>query len=151
MTPKILLKPPYTKRFLCQSWGVIDLWRYFYRTGRDYTHYSHPHAVYSRNDYFFIFKRDHHKIYYCEIGNIDLSDHAPLPLLLQINNNPGNTLWRFNSSVLNNEQFQTKIKKEIKHSMEENDKGEVGPEIGWDALKAVIRGKIISFCAYQKK
>lgn len=80
-----------------------------------------------------------------------MSGHAPLSLMLQINNNPGNTLWRLNSSVLNNEQFKTKIKEEIKHYMEENNNGEVGPEIVCDALKAVIRGKMISFCAYQKK
>lgn len=138
-------------KILMSEMGVVDLWRDLHPTGRDYTHYSHPHAVYSRIDYFFILKRDRHRIHHCEIGNIDLSDHAPLSLTLQINNNPGNTLWRLNSSVLNNEQFKTKIKEEIKHYMEENNNGEVGPEIVWDALKAVIRGKVISFCAYQKK
>ena len=35
--------------------------------------------------------------------------------------------------------------------MEENNNGEVHLEIVWDALKAVIRGKIMSFCDYQKK
>lgn len=34
--------------------------------------------------------------------------------------------------------------------MEVNNNGE-GTEIVWDAMKAVVRGKIISFCAYQKK
>lgn len=138
-------------KILMSELGVLDLWRDFHPTDRDYTHYSHPHNVYSRIDYFFIFKRDRHRIHHCEIGNIDLSDHAPLSMMLQINNNPGNTLWRLNSNVLNNEQFKTKIKEEIKQYMEVNNNGEVGPEIVWDALKAVMRGKVISFCAYQKK
>lgn len=71
-------------KILMSELGVIDLWRDFYPSGRDYTHYSHPHTVYSRIDYFFIFKRDHHRIHDCETGNIDLSDHAPLSLSLQI-------------------------------------------------------------------
>ena len=89
---------PLHKKFkiLMSELVVIDLWRDFYPTGWDYTHYSHPHAVYSRIDYFFIFKRDRHRIHYCEMGNIDLSDHAPLSLSLQISNNPGNTLWILN-------------------------------------------------------
>lgn len=138
-------------KVLMSELGVMDLWRDFYPTNRDYTHYSHPHAVYSRIDYFFIFKRDRHRIHYCEIGNIDLSDHAPLLLSLEINNNPRNTLWKLNSSILNNLQFKTQMKEDIKLFLEENDNGEVGPEIIWDTLKAVVRGKIISFCAGKKK
>lgn len=131
--------------------GVIDLWRDFYPTGYDYTHYFHPHAVYSRIDYFFIFKRDHHRIQSGEIGSIDLSDHAPLQLTLQISNIPGNTLWKLYSSILNNLQFRIQIKEEIKQILQENDNGEVGPEIIWDTLKAVVREKIISYCVNWKR
>ena len=138
-------------RILMTDLGIIDLWRDFYPTGRDYTHYSHPHALYSRIDYFFIFKKDRHRVRLCEIGNIDLSDHAPLSLSLQISNNPRNTLWRINSSILNNLQFKTQTKAEIKQFLEENDNGDVGPELVWDTLKAVFRGKIISYCASKKK
>lgn len=34
---------------------------------------------------------------------------------------------------------------------EENDNGEVGPTIVWDALKAVMRGELISRTVYLKK
>lgn len=71
-------------KILMSELEVMDLWRDFYPSGRDYTHYSHSHTVYSRIDYFFIFKRDRHRIHDCEIGNTDLSDHAPLSLSLQI-------------------------------------------------------------------
>lgn len=35
--------------------------------------------------------------------------------------------------------------------MEENDTGEADLVILWDTLKVVIRGRIISFCAHEKK
>lgn len=56
--------------------GVLDVWRDSYPTSRDFTHYSHPRTVYTRIDYFCIFKKDQHRIHYCEIGNINLSDYA---------------------------------------------------------------------------
>ena len=131
--------------------GVLDLWRDFYPSGRDYTFYSHPHDAYSRIDYFFILKRDRHRICDCDIGCIDLSDHAPLSCTVDIIDNPGKTLWRLNRSILNNPRFKTQMREEIKRFLEENDNGEVDSAIVWDTLKAVIRGSIISFCAYEKK
>ena len=87
----------------------------------------------------------------CEHGNIDLSDHAPVMVTIQINSQVGNTLWRLNSSILNNMPFKTQIKKEIEQFLKENINGEVASEIVWDTLKAVLRGKIISYCARKKK
>lgn len=102
--------------------------------------------------FIFIFKRDRHRIHCCDIGNVDLSDHAPLLLSLQISNNPRNTLWRINnSSILNNLQFKTQMKEDIKMFLDENDNREVGTQIVWDALKAVFRGEIIYFCACKKR
>ena len=136
---------------LMKDLGVLDLWRDFYPSGRDYTFYSHPHDVFSRIDYFFVLKRDRHRIRGCDIGNIDLSDHAPLSCTIDINNNPGSTLWRLNTNILNNPKFKTQIREEIKRFLEENDNGEVDSATVWDTLKAVMRGRIISFCAYEKK
>ena len=86
--------------------GILDLWRDFYPSGHDYTFYSHPHDAYSRIDYFFILKRDCHRIRDCDIGCIDLSDHAPLSCTVDIIDNPGRTLWRLNTSILNNPRFR---------------------------------------------
>lgn len=43
------------------------------------------------------------------------------------------------------------MKKELEYFFQENDNGEVSTEIIWNTLKAVFRGKIISFCANKKK
>lgn len=53
--------------------------------------------------------------------------------------------------MLNNQQFQTQIKEDIKLFLTDNDNGEVNSAILWDTLKAVIRGRIISLCAKEKK
>lgn len=61
-----------------QEMGVIDLWRDLYPSNRDYTHFSAPHAVCSRIDYFLIFKKERYRITDCGIGTIDMSDHSPI-------------------------------------------------------------------------
>lgn len=122
--------------------GLIDLWRDFFPKGRDYTHYLHAHSKYSRIDYLFLFRKDRHKINKCTIGTMDLSDHAPVYASVSLNKIHINTLWRLNSSILNNEQFiENWMKTEIKHYLEENDNGGVSPAVLWDACKAVLRGK----------
>lgn len=41
--------------------GLIDIWRDFYPSSCDYTHFSAPHSTYSRIDYFFTFSKDRYK------------------------------------------------------------------------------------------
>lgn len=43
------------------------------------------------------------------------------------------------------------IKQDIKVYIEDNDKGDVSPEILWDACKAVLRGKFIAKATQLKK
>lgn len=131
--------------------GILDLWKDFYPSGRDYIIYN-DHNVYSRIDCFFVLKRDRHRMRSCYIGCIDLSDYAPLACTIYIRDIPGKALWRLNTSILNNQQFKTQITKEIKmYEKKENDTGAVDSTMVWDALKAVIRGKVISFCTNDKK
>lgn len=56
-----------------------------------------------------------------------------------------------NVGVLNNPGFVEEIKTEINTYREENDNGEVDFTTLWDAMKAVMRGKLISRAAYNKK
>uniref|UniRef100_A0A3B4GYJ9 Uncharacterized protein n=1 Tax=Pundamilia nyererei TaxID=303518 RepID=A0A3B4GYJ9_9CICH len=53
--------------------------------------------------------------------------------------------------LLNNKAIIKEIKAEIKHFLEINDNGQVNPNILWDTLKAVVRGKFISLSAALKK
>ena len=60
-------------------------------------------------------------------------------------------MWRLNTSILNNPRFKTQKREEIKRFLEENDNGEFDSATVWDTFNAVIRGRIISCCAYEKK
>lgn len=78
-------------KILMSEYGIVDICRDLYPTSQDYTHFSHVHTVYSRIDYFFVFKRDCRSCN-CEIGNIDLSDHAHLLRNVEIND----TIYQIN-------------------------------------------------------
>ena len=87
----------------------------------------------------------------CEIGPSTISDHGPIYMSIYLNNKKKSTLWRLNSSILNNPIIKDKLKSEIELYLENNDNEEVTPPILWDALKAVLRGKIIAISSYEKK
>ena len=52
---------------------------------------------------------------------------------------------------MNNEQQKEKVKAEIKRSIEENINGAVDTTISWDAMKVVIRGKLIVETVHAKQ
>lgn len=131
--------------------GLIDVWRELHPADREYTHYSSPHAAYSRLDYFFMFTVDVFRVRSCDIETIDLSDHSPVSMSVHLGRKKRANLWRLNSYILNKPTIVEKIKKDIKEFMELNNSGEISPAIIWDTLKAVMRGKLISLTAHLKK
>ncbi|KAJ3583446.1 hypothetical protein NHX12_017339 [Muraenolepis orangiensis] len=75
-------------------------------------------------DYLLMNNKDRRRIMKCDIGLMDLSDHSPVDMTLNLNNRKRNTLWRLNSGILT-EQVKGGFKKEIKLFLMENDTGEV--------------------------
>ena len=141
-------------RFVNLSLGemrMIDIWRELHLQERDYTHYSAAHKVHTRIDYFLMNKTDIYRVKECRIGGADLSDHNPLYLEIYLNSWRRNTVWRLNVGLLNCEQRKIRMKAEIQRYVEENDNGAVDPTIFWDAMKVVIRGRLIAETAYMKK
>lgn len=59
------------------------------------------------------------------------------------------TSWRLNTSTLC--PLKEQISQDIIDYVAENDNEEVSPSILWDALKAVIRGKLIGYSTNLKK
>lgn len=131
--------------------GLTDIWRDMHKLDRDYTHYSYPHTTYSRIDYFLMTTGDRHRVEDCRIGVSDLSDHSAVYLTVNLIGRRRNTVWRLNVGLLNNKALVEEIKGDILRYREENDNGEVDPTILWDALKVVIRGKLIAQTAFLKR
>ena len=96
-------------------------------------------------------KGDKYRVEDCRIGVTDLSDHSAIYLILNLNGRRKKTVWRLNVGLLNNKGLVEEIKREIIRYKEENDNGEVDPTILWDALKAVLRGKLIAQTAHLKR
>uniref|UniRef100_A0A8C6U322 Endonuclease/exonuclease/phosphatase domain-containing protein n=1 Tax=Neogobius melanostomus TaxID=47308 RepID=A0A8C6U322_9GOBI len=131
--------------------GIADVWRNLNPLVKYYTYCSKSHNKYSRLDYFFVFKDTLSRIIECKIHEITLSDHAPISLKICLDEEKGQTLWRFNNSLLQTEDFQLKINSAIKEYLEFNDIDEINPVILWEGLKTVIRGEIICFSSRKKK
>ena len=134
-----------------EEMGMTDICRSLHPLEKDFTHYSAAHKVHSRIDYFLLNTGDKHRVTECKIGGADVSDHNPLYLKMCLSNRKRNTVWRLNVGILNNEQRKEKVKAEIKRYIEENNNGAVDPTILWDAMKVVIRGKLIAETAHAKR
>lgn len=130
-----------------EEMGMVDVWRSLHPLLKDFTHYSAAHKVHSRIDYFLMYQSDSFRVKECEIWAADVSDHNPLYLKININSRKR----RLNVGISNNEQRKEKVKAEIKRYIEENNNGEVDPTILWDAMKAVIRGKLKAETAHVKR
>lgn len=81
---------------------------------------------------------------------MDLSDHSPVYLNLNLKRSKNTFSWRLNLNVLKGK-MKEELQKEIHLYLSENDNGEVSPLMVWDAGKAVLRGKIIAKLALQKR
>ena len=131
--------------------GLIDVWRTLHPKQRDYTFFSQSFNKYSRLDYFFMFKNYVSRVVECNINSITLSDHAMITMKLNLDLEVGQTLWRLNNSLLQMEDFKTKIRSIFKNYLEINDTEDIEPVTLWEGAKAVLRGEIISFASYKKR
>ena len=77
-----------------------------------------------------------------KIHPITISDHAPVSLSLTIQLHVRSpTRWRFNTSLLEDPDFISMIKKEWALFLEMNDSPEISPSLLWETGKAVISGR----------
>lgn len=79
---------------------IADVWREVNPTGRDYTHYSSAHQVYSPLAYFFTFKKDLYRFDKYETGPSTLSDHSPVYMLVHLDTKMKTALWWLNSNII---------------------------------------------------
>lgn len=88
LQPKLVSNHNHTSKAISKTFsklmkdiGLIDIWRAMFPNASN-AHITLPPTT--RIDYFIIFGRDRSRIRDSDIGTIDLSDHAPIYILLSI-------------------------------------------------------------------
>uniref|UniRef100_A0AAR2JRJ2 Reverse transcriptase domain-containing protein n=1 Tax=Pygocentrus nattereri TaxID=42514 RepID=A0AAR2JRJ2_PYGNA len=134
-----------------KDFGLCDAWRSHHPTLRDYSFFSQVHHSHSCLDYFLVSSSMMTEITDTQIHPITISDHAAVSMsLTQKRVTPPTRNWRFNTSLLKEQDFINYFKRERAIYLEQNNLPEISPCVLWEAGKAVMRGKIISYCAQKK-
>ena len=144
-------KSSVTLNNLMQSYNLVDIWRLLNPTAKYFSFFSAVHKSYSRIDYFILDSKHLTQIVDCKYHYILISDHAPVSVKLKLNYKRGEFSWRLNNATLKDKEFCSYLSNQIDQYVQMNDTGEVDDSTLWEAMKAVIRGHIISYEAAEKR
>ena len=77
---------------------LVDIWRFFHPSDKQFTFYSHPHIPYSRIDYFMISISLLSITEQTTIGTFLISNHASVGVARRLGQSPKcwSTRWQFN-------------------------------------------------------
>lgn len=132
--------------------GISDPWRFKNPCGRAFSFFSHAHHTFSRIDFFLLDNNLLDCVNACEYHPIAISDHAPTTVDISL---PQDTipraLWRFSSYLLSDNNFKDFVAAQIRFYIDFNDTPDVSSSILWEALKATIRGHVISYISQMRR
>lgn len=141
----------FIQSFLSNS-GVSDVWRFLHSNKREYSFFSHIQHTFTRIDYFLTDNELIPLAHSCAYQGIVISDHAPAVLSLALPDLPQNKKhWRFNSTLLSDNDFVKFMEEHISFFFQTNISPDTPGLVVWDALKAYLRGQIISYTVNMKK
>ncbi len=141
----------YLKSFFSE-YGLSDAWRFLNPKKREYSFFSNVHHSYSRIDYFILDNALISRVQSCAYQCIIISDRDPLILdLTFVNLSSHRRNLHFNTSLLADENFISFIADQISFFLSVNKSPDVSDSVVWEALKAYIRGQIISYATTKRK
>lgn len=121
-------------------------------SSQEYSYFSSLHQSYSQIDLYLVSNSLSPNIHKTTINSFTISDHALVSLNINIQSSIRPPMrWRFNTSLLQDPDFNTLMTEEWASIMEMNDFPEISPSLLCEIGKSVIRGKIISYSSYKKK
>lgn len=132
---------------LCNNYDLVDSWRKQHPHETRYTWKNCSGKIKCRLDFWFISKQLLDRVSKTDIGAYHDSDHSPVfisikPEGTQEKRGPG--YWKFSNSLLENEEFVTKMSFMIKHAVGKH-QGITDKRLYWEMLKMEIRIFAIRF------
>ncbi|KAL6064533.1 hypothetical protein STEG23_016378 [Scotinomys teguina] len=143
-----------------EQMDLIDIYRTFHPTKKEYTFFSAPHGTFSKIDHILSHKTNlnrythtHTKKKKNGTTSCILSDHYGLKLDFNNNKNYGKPTisWKLNNAQLKHQCVKEEIKKELKENLEFNENESTTYPNLWNTMKAVLRGKFIALNSHMKK
>jgi hypothetical protein len=132
---------------------MVDIYRVFQPTTRQYTFFSVAYGIFSKTDHILGHKASLNKFKKIEITPCIISDHNRIKLDLNNKRNlrKYSNTWKLNTTLLKN-QWVTKVtREEIKKFLESNENENTTYQNLWDTAKTMLRRKFIAISAYIKK
>jgi hypothetical protein len=129
---------------------MVDIYRVFHPTTRQYIFFSTDHGTFSKTDHILGHKPSLNKFKKIEITCCIMSDHNRIKLDIKNKTKPrkySNT-WRLNNTMLKNQWVTEVIREEIKKFLEYNENENTTYQNLWDPAKYMLTGKFITIRAY---
>ena len=133
-----------------ESLFLTDVWREKNKEAKGFTYYSDRHDSYSRIDQIWASKNMLTLIKEINILPTILSDHSPVEMTLW-QRRSGSRRWRTDNNILKDPNIVKMISDDLRRFFQTNNTPGVSEETIWDAGKAYLRGRIISYTAMIKK
>lgn len=119
---------------------------------REYSFISHVHHTFTRSDYFLVDNRLLPSVSACKCDAIVISDHTPISMDICFKDLISMCApWCLNTRLLLDDDFVNFVYQQVDFFVSLNKTPDVSALVLWEALKAYIRGEIISYAGYEKK
>ena len=137
---------------IIRHFKLIDIWRKFWPNKKQFTWRQLSLNLHSRIDCWLIQNELTNSIESTDIRPSIKTDHNAISLKIRVGKqNKGPGYWKFNSSLLNDTTYKTKLSKIIKNFKDQFNNGNISNQIKWEMCKRKIKDYTIEYCKQKAK